>query len=121
MKNIMRGDILLVKLKKNYLHIQSGIRSCIVVQNDFGNTFSQTLIIVPLTTKMKKINMPVHLAIGLKQMALCESIMTISKKQVIGYIGTLDENVMNRLDNALSISLGLQGRKVYKDKDKAVL
>ncbi len=107
MKNIKRGDILLVKLKNDYPHIQTGIRPCVVVQNNFGNTFSKILIVVPLTTKLKKITMPVHVIVNSKQMALCESIMTISKEQIINYIGTLDEKTLEQINDALSISLDL--------------
>lgn len=105
MKNFKKGDIFLTKLNDSYSHVQSGVRPCLIIQNNLGNTFSPTLIVVPLTTKIKKTNMPVHVVIAPYQMALCECILTISKKQVISYIKTLDEKTMKKVDEALSISL----------------
>ena len=49
--------------------------------------------------------MPVHVVITPYQMALCECILTISKKQIISYIKTLDEKTMKKVDEALSVSL----------------
>ena len=105
MREFKRGDIYLVDLGISNSHVQSGKRPCLIVQNNLGNTFSTTLIIVPLTTKIKKINMPVHVIIEPNQMALCECILTISKNQTINYIKTLDELTMKSINRALSISL----------------
>lgn len=105
MKNFKKGDIFLTELNDSYSHVQNGKRPCIVVQNNLGNAFSPTLIVVPLTTKIKKTNMPVHVIISEREMALCECILTISKKQVISYMKTLDAKTMKRIDDALSISL----------------
>lgn len=108
MKEIKKGDVYLFQLNDSYDHVQSGRRPCVVVQNNLGNTFSPTLIVVPLTTKIKKPYMPVHIIVGKGQMALCECILTISKKQIINYIKTLDEKTMKLIDRALSISLGFE-------------
>ncbi len=108
MINIQRGQVYEVNLNNTSLHVQSGRRPCLVIQNNLGNTFSPTLIIVPLTTKLKKTNMPVHVITAKNQMALCECILTISKEQIISYIKTLDEKTMELIDRALSISLELQ-------------
>lgn len=108
MKLIKRGEIYLINLVENYSNVQSGIRPCLVVQNDFGNCYSPTLIVIPLTTKLKKLNMPVHVIVGINQMALCETILTVSKKQIISYIKTLDEETMKLIDRALSISLEIK-------------
>lgn len=105
MKKIKKGDVFLVELSNTYSHVQNGTRPCLIVQNNLGNTFSPTLIVVPLTTKIKKTNMPVHVIITPYQMALCECILTISKKQILSYIKSLDEKTMKKVDEALSISL----------------
>lgn len=120
MKEFKRGDIFLTKLNDSYLNVQNGIRPCLIIQNNLGNTFSPTLIVVPLTTKIKKKNMLVHVMISPYQMALCECILTISKKQIISYINTIDDKTMKNVNEALSISLDMQGRQDYKECDKAV-
>lgn len=108
MKEFRRGNIFLTKLNDSYLNVQNGIRPCLIIQNNLGNTFSPTLIVVPLTTKIKKAKMLVHVMINSNQMALCECILTISKTQIISYIGTVDDNIMKKINEALSISLDIE-------------
>lgn len=55
-----RGDIYLADLGEHHGHIQGGTRPVVVVQNDYGNRFAPTLIVVPLTTEIKKADMPTH-------------------------------------------------------------
>lgn len=52
--NYRRGDIYLADLGAHTGHIQGGARPVVVIQNDYGNRFSSTLIVVPLTTEIKK-------------------------------------------------------------------
>lgn len=107
MKNYKKGDVYLVNLDNTNSHVQNGKRPCLIVQNNLGNAHSPNLIIVPLTTKTKRQEMPVHVLIGRRQMALCECILTISKEQIISYVKTLDAKTMKLIDRALSISLGM--------------
>lgn len=58
--NYRRGDIYLADLGEHHGHIQGGTRPVVVVQNDYGNRFAPTLIVVPLTTEIKKADMPTH-------------------------------------------------------------
>ena len=58
--NYRRGDIYLADLGEHHGHIQGGTRPVVVVQNDYGNRFAPTLIVVPLTTEIKKTDMPTH-------------------------------------------------------------
>ncbi len=112
MTEIKRGKVYDVDLPSTSSHVQSGRRPCLVVQNNLGNTFSPTLIVVPLTTKIKKTHLPVHVVTSKNQMALCECILTISKEQIISYIKTLDEKTMKLIDRALSISLEIEKEEI---------
>ena len=60
MKNYKKGNVYLVNLNNSYPNIQNGRRPCIIVQNDYANTFSKTLIVVPITTKIKRTDLPIH-------------------------------------------------------------
>lgn len=112
MRNIQRGDVLFVQLTDKYDHVQNGNRPCLVVQNNIGNTFSPTIIVVPLTSKMKKTNLPIHVVLEPKMMALCECILTISKEQIMYYIKSFDSKTMKKIDDALSISLEIQKEEI---------
>ena len=69
---------------------QGGVRPAVIIQNDTGNVHSDTTIVLPLTTKIKKIYQPTHTLIrkdvnnGLEDnsMVLGECIRQVSMKRV---------------------------------------
>lgn len=109
-----RGDVYQVDLGKRVGSVESGVRPAVILQNNKGNRFSRTLIIVPLTSEIKKINLPVHVLLGkvdgLPQpmMALCEQITTVDKSQVLNCFGQLSSRSMAQVEEALDISLALR-------------
>jgi len=108
-----RGDIYLANLGDHAGSIQGGIRPVINIQNNSGNFFGPTLIVIPLTTELKKLNMPTHYVLerqyGLKEVSMSEAeqIVTINKSQVIKYLGKTSKNHMERIDESLRVSLHL--------------
>ena len=115
-KEVKRGDVFFVtenEMKIKAPHEQAGERPAIVISNDIGNLFSPTVIVVYLTSQLKKM-MPTHVCIaGLKKpsTALCEQIETVSKERLDNRIYRLSENEMQKIDKAISISLGIGGMK----------
>ena len=64
MKPYQRGDVVLIDVPiPSSGHVQGGKRPWVIVQNNMGNQFSPTSIVVPLTTKLKRLEMPTHVAI----------------------------------------------------------
>lgn len=67
---------------------QGGNRPVLVIQNNIGNHHSPTIIIAPITTRVKKLHQPTHIGIppyfGLPQnsMAMLEQIRTIDKSRL---------------------------------------
>lgn len=55
-----RGDVYMMDLNPYSGSEQGGVRPAIVVQNDDGNFYANVLLVVPLTTQIKKRNMPTH-------------------------------------------------------------
>lgn len=110
-EEIKRGDILLVDLPYHPGSVQHGERPVIVIQNDKGNTFSGTLIVVPTTTAKKKF-MPTHVFVPKKEgfhqdsTVLCEQILTIDKNIIIEKWGNVSFETMRKIDIATLISLG---------------
>jgi mRNA interferase MazF len=112
-----RGEVYYVALpvQTGNSSIQAGIRPAVIVQNDIGNKFSPTLIIVPLTTSLKNTNQPTHVVIdssvGLERtsMILAEQFTTINKFDIRGeLICTIPETYMKQIDKAIRISLGIK-------------
>ena len=111
-------DIYYADLSKNTVNSeQGGIRPVIVIQNDIGNKYSPTLIVLPITSEIKKENMPTHCILhrsiknGLKvdSMVLAEQIRVIDKSRLKTKIGHLNKSQIKDLDKAITIALNLKG------------
>ena len=110
MREIKRGDIYKADLSPVVGSELGGIRPVVIVQNEMGNRYSPTIIVVPITTRLNKKNLPTHTKINnsslLKEsIALMEQIRTIDKSRLIEFIGVLNESEMNRITEALRISI----------------
>lgn len=92
---------------------QGGTRPALIIQNDIGNRFSPVTIVAPLTSKIynkKHIPTNVYLSaevLGRESAVHCEQIRAISKERLGEYITTLSEEDMQKVNNALKISLAL--------------
>ena len=53
-------DIVQVDLGESFGSEQGGKRPAVIVQNNIGNKYSPTVLIVPMTSEIKKVNMPTH-------------------------------------------------------------
>ena len=86
---IYRGQIYYADLEPSFGSEQGGIRPVLIVQNDMGNKYSPTTIIVAITAKIhSKQNLPTHhrisASVGLKSdsIVLIEQIRKIEKKNL---------------------------------------
>lgn len=109
---VKRGDIYFTTLEDGIGSEQSGRRPVIIVQNDLGNLYSNTVIVVPVTSAGKK-PMPTHVKLGREyglfreSIALAEQIMTLDKRRLGEYVGQIDDIKMVEIDDALKASLGI--------------
>lgn len=100
MKEYGKYDVIYGEFPKDEDSVQFGYRPAIIIQNDIGNKFSPTLLVIPLSSKIKNLTMPTHILIqpdsqnGLKweSVLLAEQTTTISKRKVkkIGRINDRD-------------------------------
>lgn len=93
---------------------QKGERPCVVIQNNTGNHFSPNLIVVPVTSQLTKKPIPTHVELDRSKynldkdsIILAEQVKTVSKERCKNFLGQLEGTDMDRLNRALSISLGL--------------
>ena len=106
-----RGDIYYVArtYQENGSEQHAG-RPAVIVSNNKNNENSGTVEVVYLTTKPKK-DLPTHVSIyssTFPSTVLCEQIHTVNKSRVGDKIGTLTEDELADVDDALAISLGLK-------------
>ena len=110
---IARGDVFFADLNPVVGSETGGIRPVVIIQNDAGNRCSTT-VIAAITSRAKKQDLPVHVAVsesigGLTEdtTILLEQIRTIDKRRLKRYIGHLDDETMKRVDAAALKSIGL--------------
>lgn len=112
---IKRGEIYLVTLDPKMGSELGKTRPCLIVQNDLGNLYSPTTIVVGLTTKRidkvypTNVFLPKQLS-GLKEdsVVLCSQIYTVSvKDRVIKKLGVISKEKLIEVDFAIRTSLGL--------------
>lgn len=113
--NIKRGEIYFANLNPYMGSEQGGIRPVLIIQNNMGNKYSPTVIVCSITAKLKKAKVPTHVEIradekcGLNEnsIILLEQIKTIDKKRLLHKAGEIDSNVLQKVNDALKISLNL--------------
>ena len=108
--NIKRGDIYYADLSPVVGSEQGGVRPVLIVQNDVGNKFSPTVIAVSYT----HLTLPTHIEVnahdcGLAKdsVVLLEQVRTIDKRRLKEKMGTLPTSDMTKINNAITISMGL--------------
>lgn len=110
MKEIRKGEVYLVDLGSQPNGIQGGKRPVMIVQNNYGNIYSPTVIVAPITST-KGPTQPTHLEIKLHKpsIVLTEQLTTIPKTKLEGNrLYYANHNTLLKLDHALAISIGIR-------------
>lgn len=111
---VKRGDVYFADLSPVVGSEQGGVRPVLVIQNDIGNRFSPTAIVAAITAQIQKAKLPTHVEINAKRygferdsVILLEQIRTIDKQRLTDKITHLDDEMMEKVDEALQVSLAL--------------
>ncbi|MFI3255692.1 MAG: type II toxin-antitoxin system PemK/MazF family toxin [Eubacteriales bacterium] len=109
---LLRGQVYYAQLGSMAGCEQSGTRPVIIVQNNKGNRCSPTVVVVPITSQHKPA-LPTHVILqNIPQLAhkscvLTEQIRTIDRSRLGTYLCQLPPEVMDRVDYAVAICVGL--------------
>ena len=124
---IKRGDIYYAELKRGVGSEQSGYRPVLIIQNDTGNKYSNTVIVAAVTSKTTKKNLPTHISIfkeitGLSEnsIVLLEQLRTLDKMRLGEYVCHLDQSIMKEIDQAIICSLGINLNQERKENSHAL-
>ena len=108
-----RGEIWLVSLEPVTGHEIGKTRPALVISNDKNNKFSDTITMLPITSKTEKIY-PFETLITKEESVLPKNskvksnqIRTIDKKRLIKYIGKLQEAKLKEVESAVLIHLDI--------------
>ena len=111
---IRRGDIYYADLRPVVGSEQGGVRPVLIIQNDVGNKHSPTVICAAITSQMHKAKLPTHVELGCDKydlakdsVVLLEQLRTIDKKRLKDKVCHLDNQILDKIDRALEISLEL--------------
>ncbi|GAB6932415.1 MAG TPA: type II toxin-antitoxin system PemK/MazF family toxin [Calditerricola sp.] len=111
---VKRGDVFYANLSPVVGSEQGGVRPVLVIQNDIGNKYSPTVIVAAITAQIQKAKLPTHVEIPAKpyglekdSVILLEQIRTIDKQRLTDKITHLDDELMQKVNESLQISLGL--------------
>ena len=121
-KDVRRGEIWFAELGMHPgTTVEEGCRPVIVISNDTANTRSESVAVIPMTSKMKKYYLPSHLPIYKEDltdtdpgrpfkdcMLLAEQVTTISRSAFQHRLGRIrDAEKMSAIENVLMIHLGI--------------
>lgn len=109
-----RGDVFYADLRPVVGSEQGGVRPVLIIQNDVGNKYSPTVICAAITSKLNKAKLPTHIELEAKKyglikdsVILLEQLRTIDKQRLKERIGTIDKTRLPEVNEALSVSLGI--------------
>ena len=118
--SIKKGDLYFADLSPVMGSEQGGVRPDLVVQNDVGNKFSPTIIVAAVTSKKNKADLPTHVEIAAEgngltknSVVLLEQLRTIDKRRLKERIGTIDKTRLPEVNEALSVSLGIDENTMF--------
>ncbi|MCF8011855.1 MAG: type II toxin-antitoxin system PemK/MazF family toxin [Clostridiales bacterium] len=112
--NLRRGDVYYADLSPVVGSEQGGTRPVLVLQNNIGNQYSPTTIVAAITSQIAKAKLPTHVEMGptdgglnRNSVILLEQIRTIDKSRMLEKVTSLSEEMMEKVDQALEISVGI--------------
>lgn len=106
------GEIWMCNLSEKSGSVQNGYRPVFILSNNKNNLYSPTLNVIPITSKLRKRKLPVHVELldhrqyGLQvpSIMLIEQIMTISKHLLDYRVGEImDQKTLNDICCAIGI------------------
>lgn len=111
---VRRGEIYWLDLPLSPGSEEAGRRPILIVQNDIGNEASSTTIVAAITSQPRRRRYPFHVPIAAQESSLpldstvlCEQIHTVDQGRLGGLAGSLSQEKMREVDQALRHSLAL--------------
>lgn len=115
MKVPRRGEIYYLDFSPAKGSEMRGPHPALIIQNDVGNRVSRLTIVAAITSNLRAARLPVCVQVSPADSGLpCESVMnlghiyTVDKSRLRQLVGRLPDGLMEQVDQALRVSVGLQ-------------
>ena len=111
-----RGEVCYATLDPVIGSEQGGIRPVLIIQNDLGNRFSPTVIVLPLTSRQGKAPLPTHVllppqgGVTKPSVILRGQVRTLEKSRLLRRLGVLNKHRMALVEKALAAAVGVLGK-----------
>ena len=109
-----RGDIYLVNFDPSVGSEIKKTRPALILQNNITNRYSPVTIVAAITSQFTQPSYPTEVfvkaslgGLNVDSVVLLNQIRTIDKRRLVKRLGFLNGEIMNMVDKALQISLGL--------------
>ena len=112
LSKISRGEVFYIVSRSDTVGSeQKSGRPAVIVSNNMCNEFSPVVEICYLTLQEKQ-KLPTHVFVDrgtcINSIILCEQVTSVSKERLGDYMCTLPDDVMDAVDKAIVVSLGLE-------------
>lgn len=112
---LKRGDIVRVRLDPAEGSEQAGERPALVISPDVINEHSPVVIIAAITSRKTERVYPFEALIeppegglNIRSKVMLMQLRSIDKRRIIGRYGSIDENILQQVDDAIKIATGLR-------------
>ena len=107
-----RGEVWIVNWNPSRGSEQAGRRPALIIQNDIGNEKAPTTIVAAISSTVRRYPMNVELGPpegGLTHPSVVKAsqILSVSKQRLERCLGSLSNDRMNEVDEAIKLSLSL--------------
>ncbi len=111
---INRGEVWLANLNPTQGSEQSGTRPVIIFQTDVINKYVSTVLTIPLTTNLKRAELPTCIFIAQDEggltndsVALCHQTRVLDKTRLTNKLGVLPQETLLLLDKCMMFTMGI--------------
>lgn len=108
------GDIYMAELNEDMEgSLQSGMRPVIVVSNNNANKYSPVISVIPMSTKIKKRNLPTHVfmqncGLAKPSLVLAEQVTALNQSRLRKKVGSIKKTEYeSKIKRALAIQLNM--------------
>lgn len=111
---IRKGDVFFCNLDPTFGHEQAGTRPVVVLQNNIANDRLNTIMVAPLTSNLKAKGYLLTVFVDAQSSGLPKDsvillfqVRTIDKRRLERRVAHLDQQIMQKVDEALQIAFDI--------------